>query len=146
MLLKPPKVAEKTDLCVSIRELDLLPVSKYIPWCFSRTTYCFSLRSCVNKYSFLLNPLWIYNLPVTPSLGNSVDDFDCVMHSNPRFQGVPAPRSSPQALYQTLAAPIVVGSSLLSPVLEGLGESEWRGVRGPTKGDPAVSHTPTGSY
>lgn len=68
------------------------------------------------------------------------------MDSGPQFHGVPAPRSSPQPLYQTMAAPIVVGSSLLSTVLEGLGESEWGGVRGPTKGDPTVSHTPAGSY
>lgn len=41
-----------------------------------------------------------------------------------------------QPLYQTLAAPIVVGSSLLSPVLEGLGESEWGGIRGANQRRP----------
>lgn len=65
--------------------------------------------------------------------------------AGPRFHRVPAPQGTPQPLYQTLAAPIVVGSSLLSPVLEGLGESEWGGVQGPTSGDPAVSHIPAGS-
>lgn len=43
----------------------ILP-TKYMPCCFSRrTTYSFALSSCVNKCSFLLNPLWIYDLPVT---------------------------------------------------------------------------------
>lgn len=39
-----------------------------------RTTYIFSVVAHVNKYSFLPCPLWIYNLSVTPVLGNS-DDF-----------------------------------------------------------------------
>lgn len=68
------------------------------------------------------------------------------MDSGLQFHGVLAPRSSPQPLYQTMAAPIVVGSSRLSPVLKGLGESEQGGVQGPTKGDPTVSCIPTGSY
>lgn len=65
--------------------------------------------------------------------------------AGPRFYRVPAPQGTPQPLYQTLAAPIVVGSSVLSSVLEGLGESEWGGVQGPTSADPAVSHAPAGS-
>lgn len=38
-----------------------------MPCCFSKkdNLEIFSLNSCVNKYSFLLNPLWIYNLHVT---------------------------------------------------------------------------------
>ena len=46
------------------------------------------------------------------------------MSSSLESTGSLHPRSSPQPLYQTLAAPIVVGSSLPSPELEGLGVSE----------------------
>lgn len=67
-----------------------------------------------------------------PLPGNSVDGFKAVVSWTLALNsaGVPAPRSGPQPLYQTMAAPIVVGSSLLSAALEGLGESECGGVRG----------------
>lgn len=46
------------------------------------------------------------------------------MDSDLQFRGVGGPQSSPQPLYQTMAAPIVVGSPFLSPALEELGETE----------------------
>lgn len=69
-----------------------------------------------------------------------------VTESDLQFHGVFAPGGSLQPLHQTVAAPIVVGSSFLSPELERLGESRRGGEHGGTKGDPSMSHTPTGSY
>lgn len=85
---------------------------------------------------------------MTPVLGNA-DDFKttvlCIQFWLPWFHGIPAPQSSPQPLYQTLAVPIVVGSSHLPPVLEGLGESELVGVQGPTK-DQRLSCVPNPNW
>lgn len=58
---------------------------------------------------------------------------------------IPRAPCTPQLLYQTVAVPIVVGSSRLSPVLEGLGESELGGAQGPTK-DQRLSCVPNPNW